>query len=378
MNQTALKSLQVYEEAMSISKKAMFSGLVLSGASHLALAAPFAIEGKLSQMNVDVTTLATPGAGNHLICNGSTIYLSPTTVYSTPTGTITPAQLVLPTPFPGKTPVAPDAPSAPNSQASGFIGGTCIIEGDEDSTPTGRVATNVFVEVAENVLVGLTSNSPGTPFEIMGVKVVLLAAKPADGTPLPAGYVEEPGGRVIAVPVTNATGMKVDINTVKKGDESSAEGYLGSLPDGSKVFYSHAVVTTGGDPLDAQPYPVASIQRADLTFSNSTTVKLDIRGGCTFVDASTTLPMVIQVDRGTGWINANGQSSLNATTATCTKDPATGQGTYRYRNDTFKASATAVPSTMPTKVRAFVGPAPADGTAPHYSENFMLNRLGFK
>jgi hypothetical protein len=359
-------------------KKAMLMGFVLSSASSLVLAAPFAAEGKLSQMNVDVVTLGTVGAGNHVVCNGSTIYLAPGTVYSTPTGRITPAQLVSSTPFPGKALVAPDLATAPNSQNSAFLGGTCIIEGDEDGTATGRVATSVFVEIAENVLVGLTSNNPGAPFEIMGVKIVMLAAKPADGTALPAGYVEEPGGRVTAGPVINASGMKVDLNTVKKGDESSAEGYLGSLPDGSKVFYAHAIETTGGDPIDKQVFAVASIQRADMSFSNATTVKLDIRGGCTFVNASTTLPIVIQVDRGIGWINASGQNALNGTATQCAKDPATGQGTYRYRNDTFRASATAVPSTMPTKVRAFVGPAPTDGTAPHYSEDFMLNRLGFK
>jgi hypothetical protein len=370
---------------MHNSKKAVFVGLALSSASSLVMAAPFAVEGKLSQMNIDTTTLGVAGAGNHVVCNGTTIYLSPTTVYSTPTGTITADKLISPTPFPGKLLVEPDAPSAPNSQGSAFIGGTCIIEGDEGSTPTSRVATSVFVEMAENVLVGSTTNAPGAPFEIMGVKVVLLAPKPIGTALVPAGSVVEPEERVVAVPVRNGTGMKVDINSVLKGDESSAEGYLG-VTDGQKIFYAHTVITTGGTPVDKQNYSEASIFRADMTFSNTTTVKLDIRGGCTFVGATTPLPMVIQVDRGTVWVNAlNGTLNSTVTTTPCTLDPATGQGTYRYRNDNFRASATPLPGTLPTKVRAFVGPAPTTKDPvtgvipePHYSETFPFNRLGFK
>jgi hypothetical protein len=358
------------------SKKAVFAGLVLSSASSLALAVPFAVEGKLSQMNIDTTTLGTPNAGNHVVCNGTTVYLTPTTVYSTPTGTIKVDKLVSNAPFPGKVLVDPDVPSATNSQNSAFIGGTCIIEGDEDGTTTGRLATSVFVEVAEHVLVGLTTSERGSQFEIMGVKVLLLAAKPDVGQTLPPGYVEEPGGRVIAGPVMNAANMKVDINTVKRGDESSAEGYLVSLTDGSKVFYAHAVETTGGDLIDPPTYSIASVQRADLTFSNASTVKLDIRGGCTFVNASSSQPIVIQVDRGTDWVNpVNGAvNNLSTTTTLCTLDPVTGLGTYRYRNDRYGATA----ATMPTNVRALVGPAPTDGTAPHYSEPIIFNRIGFK
>jgi hypothetical protein len=367
------------------SKKAVFVGLVLSSASSLVMATPFAVEGKLGQVNIDPTTLGTAGSGNNIVCNGATIYLAPTTLYSTPTNTITPAQLISPTLFPGKVRVDPDLPLGQNSQPSAFIGGTCIVEGDEGSTPASRVATSVFVEPAENVLVGATTNAPGAPFEIMGVKVVLLAAKPIGTATVPAGSVVETEERVVAVPVRNGTGMKVDINSVLKGDESSAEGYLGET-DGKKVFYAHTVITTGGAPLDKQLYSEASIFRADLTFSNTTTVKLDIRGGCTFVGATTPLPMVIQVDRGTGWVNAlNGTLNSTVTTTTCTLDPATGQGTYRYRNDNFKASATPLPGTLPTKVRAFVGPAPTTKDPvtglipdPYYSEIFPFNRLGFK
>lgn len=361
-------------------RKTVLAAMIFAGASGSVYAKAFTVEGKLSQMNIDPATLSVAGSGNHVVCNGTKVYLKPSTTFTTPTGAITVDKLILATPFPGVKPAMADAPSAPNSQPSAFIGGTCIIDGDDSEVEGGRLADNVFVEIGENVLVGPTTSVKGAPFEIMGVKILLLAQKPADGSTMPAGYVEEPGGRVIAVPVTNATGMKVNINSIPLGDESSAEGYMGFAEDGSKVFYSHAIETTAGDPAEPQTYAMASIQRADMTSANATTVKLDIRGGCTYTDSvTTTSPIVLQVDRGSGWINATGQNNLNTTT-TCTKDPVTGQGTYRYRNDNFRVTTSTDPAlnTVPKQVRAFVGPAPTDGSLPHYSETVPLNRIGFK
>jgi hypothetical protein len=344
------------------------------------LAVPFTVEGKLSEMNITPDALGAPSQSDNVVCNGTKINLTPTTVYSTPTNAIDLPKLISNTTFPGMD-LVPPYKNAGNPSA--FIGGTCIIEGDDNGLENGRRATSVFVEVAEHVLVGLVTSYPDTnqPFEIMGVKVVLLAPPTTAATTF---YEPEPGGRITAVPVTNATGMKVDISTIPHGDESSAEGYLATLSDGSRIFYAHAVETTGGKPLGgAAGSPIASIQRADLTFSNPTTTKLDIRGGCTFVGTTAPQQIIIQAYRGGAWTNivsGIADDKVKAIPANCVIDP-TGQGTYRHRDDKFPASS----ASMPTMVRAFVGPAPTKIDPetnkipePNYSDNIPLNRIGFK
>ncbi len=352
----------------------LFAG-AWAGLAACAHAVPFAVEGKLAQVNVEPSSLALLPPVNTVLCNGTLIYLTAATEYSTPTGSITTAQLISGTPWPGRASVAPAAPLRQYSKDSAFIGGTCIIEGDDDGSPAGRRASKLFVEPAENVLVGPTTNESGQPFAIMGVPVVLLASKPSDGTPLPAGYVEEPEGRIIATPPVNAANMKIRLDTVPKNDESSAEGYLG---DDGKIFYAFAVETTGGTLAEPKDFPTASVQRGDVTFSSATTVKLEVRGGCTFLPTTARpLHLVVQVDRGNAWVNATGGTSATAVATTCAEDPATpGSGTYRYRNDRFAASATPVPGTIPTKVR--VAPAVTPAEPLNFSDAFTLNRLGFR
>ena len=67
----------------------------------------------------------------------------------------------------------------------------------------------------------------------MGVSVRLLAVVPEAGVVLPHEFVVKPGGRIITEPPLDGSGMKIKLNTVLKGDESSAEGYLG---DDGKTF----------------------------------------------------------------------------------------------------------------------------------------------
>src|SRR4051812_43621725 len=76
-----------------------------------------------------------------------------------PTRGLTIAELLDPTPFPGRV-------------EAGFIGGTAIIEGPFDTATGVLTATAVEVEPAENVLLGaLTSFAPPA---VNGVPVVML------------------------------------------------------------------------------------------------------------------------------------------------------------------------------------------------------------
>jgi hypothetical protein len=340
---------------MYINKKSLAVAALLAMVGKAAFAVPFVVEGKLTYLNVTYTTSAdglsqTLNAGSTVKCNGSTIYLTPGTVLSTPTGPISPSQLMSSKIFPGRALIpASDVPAGVTAQRSAFMGGTCIIEGDDDETPNGgRKATAMFVEPAENVLVGPTTNEPGMPFSIMGVKIKMLAPYPG-GSELVDNYEPDNVGRIKASTPTNAIGMKIRLSTVGKGDESSAEGYLS---DDRTIFYAFAVETTGGDPVDPQTYAVASILRADVTFTNAQSSKIEVRGGCTLGPQTITLQ----------FLNTSRQLIDSATTTT----PCAADGTFRYRNDQFST----VGRPAPSYVRAA-----ADGI--HYTDDIVLDRIGF-
>lgn len=327
----------------TIRKSASLLATLLAAASGTALAVPFAVEGKLTQLT-----------GAEMICNGVPILINDSTVFSTPSGTKPRTDMLSGEPFPGR---------ASDRGFSAFIGGTCIVDGDDGGAGGSRIAGNAFFEVAENVLVGPTTNNPGTPYAIMGVEIVLLQ----NNYPDKPGY--EPMGRIVAGPVMNGFGQEVLLETVPRGDESSAEGYMGS--DGK--FYASLVETTGGTPVNPLTSPTATVLRGDVTFSNANTVKLEIRGGCTFpapraaTDPARSQPIIVSVDRplagGTTWVDLTG--------ATCVEDlAAPGNGTYRYRNDRYTGP-------VPTKVRVKVAPSAAyPGT--EYSAEVLLNRIGFR
>jgi len=271
---------------------------------------------------------------------------------------------------------------------------TCIIEGNTDTGA--RLAKDVFVEVAENVLVGPTTNSPGQQFAILGIPVVLVHKNDYKLPPgaVAEGYTIDPEGRIGGGAPVNGFGYPVRLETVPTGDLSSAEGYLLNGPGGPR-FYAHAIETTGGEmdrPADA---PVdATVQRGNVTSANATTVKLEIRGGCTFAPLlnTTGIPrtqrMLVAVDNGTKLNAATGirvplwvdpvtrnvvdeSTPVTVTNATCTEDLAagSGNGTYRFRVDRYTISRTvAVPSLGHIRVSP---QAKFDAGVP-------LERIGFK
>ncbi|WP_157271673.1 hypothetical protein [Azohydromonas aeria] len=338
---------------------------LLAGAAAPALAVPFSVEGRLGRVN-----------DNALVCNQVRIQLGANTVITTPSGVIDKARLLDTQPFPGRRNVEPPDDGNPDTPPlpplSAFVGGTCIVSGDDNGTR--RVADTVFVEVSENVLVGPVTITPGGPFEIMGVPIVLLGTTP--GTP---GY--EPGGRIVASEPINDFGYEVDLATVPAGDESSAEGYLGAQTD---VFYAHAIQTTGGQARASATAPDTRILRGSVTRANATTVKLEVRGGCRFMGSpnvngtARTQRVNVQVDNGTSatgevvWTNASAPATPAAGNVTCTEDTAApGYGLFRYQLDRYSGYRA-----VPTMTRARVVPSSAyPSTA--YSTDFVLDRAGF-
>ena len=324
-------------------RPAVLLAAIIAGGNSFAV--PFTIEGPL-------TAISSSG----LTCNGVQVVTDAATVYSTPTGVVSQAKLLSTTPFPGNPLNSPAGQSA-------FIGGTCIVEG-EDLPTTGRLASTVFVEIRENVLLGPTTSQ--SPFSIMGVQIVLLTTQ------------NEPVGRILAGPPVNAQGFEVDLATVPLNDESSAEGYMGS--DGK--FYAHAVETSAGDPKVKPTQPESRISRAQSDTVNATTVKLEVRGSCSWLTpptgAARTQPVLVNLDNGVGtdsnpiWVNpttrAESTPASNQSNVTCTEDLATpGFGNFRYRLDRYTFTRAA-----PSLARARVA-SPSSATAAYpWSPTFTM------
>lgn len=372
-----------------VAKKSLIVAAILAASSSAALAVPFAVEGKLTRIDA---------VNKEVECNGTRVKLVdvattgiPATVYTTPTSTISFAQLASDVALPGQT--------LPAGQ-SAFIGGTCIIDGNSDATGTILYAETFFVEIAENVLVGPTTNLPGQPFAIAGVPIVILGdyddtvnlsmpdpyayawTTDSKGNPIPARdanraliplYQKDSTGalildannqpilippRIHSVAPTNQFGYEVDLKTVPKSDESSAEGHLIN-----GVFYAHVIETSGGERKDLTVIePTATVLRANGRIRSATRIELEIRGGCEFKDPTlTSMPVLIRVDNGDAWVNPNAPTvaaSPSTTNATCTREVGTNGGVYTYKRDYNKPAAYA----QPTKVIVRVA-APAAATA---------------
>lgn len=311
----------------------------------------FAVEGILE--SIDTVAGTARCNGTLITLNRAAVGTTPATVITSPTATLGFAQLTDPTPFTnsGFSPLTGQA-------RRGFIGGTCIAEGTEAAN--GRLDTvNLFVEIAENVLVGSTTNAPGQPFAINGVQVVpvtdprMPAVKPA------SGYFDQQG-RPLLNPLTlqprmdvtrNEFGFGVDLASVPARDLSSAEGYLGT--DGR--LYAHTIETTGGSLLFAEPR--ASIQRAQCrNEAGGGRDSIEIRGGCLLPAGVTTANVeVFRHDGGTATRLLNGNAAQNVACTVPAGAPAVTaagarQGLFRYRNSALTLANDACPASLAVRL----------------------------
>lgn len=341
----------------AVAKPAMLLSAMMAGG--IASAEVFSVEGLLESVNTST---------GRIVCNGVEISLGPATEYSSTGGVISYQQFTDTTPLP--------ASPLPAAAGSAFVGGTCIVDGEDDlsGNVAGRVAARVFAEVRESVLVGpvtrLVRDGAAADFAILGVEVVL-----------------QTDSRVAAQPVRpiNGLGYVVDLKTVPLGDLSSAEGYVGS--DGR--FHAYAIETSGGDPLDKPASPDTRISRGQVGFVSNTTVKLEIRGSCSWTTpnpsgAVRTQPVLVTVDGVVNgspvFINPSTRAVVTDTTAAnsqnvnCTEDPASpGFGEFRYRLDRY-----ATVGAVPTVTRARVAKSANEPPAYPWSPTFVLDRAGFR
>ncbi len=258
-------------------------------------------------------------AGNvTLTVMGVRVLVRPGVPVTTPTATLTLAQLASTTVFPGRT-------------QAGFVGGTAIVEGTWDNTNARIDATAVFVEPAENVLIGVvTANNPTTGLAINGVAI----------SPLPATELRMP-----SLPTRTPEGIEVFPASIPVGTFIAAEGYFSA-----GKFYSFSLEPDAGTPVTQVPQvTITRAQVKEQTPNNQRGDSVDVRGAVTTTHTTGTVNQTVRVYRVDTINGVRTETSLG--TATAFVDPLTpGVAAYSFRITT-PTTTNAVLGTAPTRVK---------------------------
>lgn len=254
--------------------------MIASLVSASAAAAPLALDGKITEIALDGSTITVMGV---------TVTIPAGTLINSPTKSLTLAELASQTSLPGRELIA------------GFIGGTAIINGLTAFDPGNtlffgqNIAEDVFVEPAENVLLGEVTANPGdgVNLEVSGVTLQQL-----DDSRIPAG-----------VPI-DANGLAINLATTPLGAAAAAEGHFGD----NGVFYYFLIETVGDSGCaTCRPADAVSVTRARCRDND----EIRVLGGVADVDGQ--LSATVEI--------------VNFGTAPVILDPATGEITYSFRGN---------------------------------------------
>ncbi len=282
-------------------------------------AAPFELEAAISSIDQRLD------GRYQVVCGNVPVVISGTTAISSPTKALTVSELIDSTSFPnsGVNPVT-------GEQKVGFRGGTCIAIGDTDTEPGLYVADSLFVEIAENVVIGLTTGNGS----VNGIPIIELtdprmsALKPAagfynaDGTH-PLGEFQES--------ITSDTGFGIELSSVPANLPAAAAGYIGT----DAALYAFSVEITGAAGAYKFLEPRPSILRAQCRVQGRSRDELQVRGGC-IMPAD-----VDSIEVSVSYQTAPGTDPIPAGTVDCVPegviDLATGtqEGVYRFREREF-------------------------------------------
>lgn len=242
---------------------------------------PVEIEGPLTAINRNARTLTVMGI---------TVSVPAGTPINSPTADLTFNQINA-------------APALPERLWNGFLGGTAIVTGETTANGT-IIANSVFVEPAENVVVGVLGAGATS---ISGMPLTLLTDPRIPST------------------VINAYGFVIDPAAIPAGTTGGAEGYYASS---SNTLYAHTVEVDAPIPPKENPgLPQVSV----LRISCENDGRLEIRGGAYVPGGSAN--RAIQVRRPNG--------TLIGTTNSQVDNPASPAfGLYRFRADIANCPAT--------------------------------------
>jgi hypothetical protein len=226
-----------------------------------------------------------------------------------------------------------DAPPAlPGRSQNGFLGGTAIVTG---ASAAGILyATDVFVEPAENVIVGEATGAVDGDVTVNNVRAVALT---------------DP--RIPAGPPINGFGFEVIPSTIPVNSLLAIEGYFAEgTPKG--VLHYHTLEADGGTLVRAGTREV-SILRAQCRIRGGGRDELEVRGG-THNPAAT--PVTIEISDPTITTPTPAQPEVGWRRLTPTAAPVVDttvtprQGLYRFRRDNLNLPG----SVCPAFVRASV------------------------
>lgn len=194
----------------------------------------------------------------------------------------------------------------------GFRNGTAIVTGD---SVTGVIfASDVFVEVAENVVVGEATGTTADPADdtISRSTINHVIIEP----------LEDP--RTPASPPLNAFGFEIDPTTIPGGVPFSVAGYFAN----NRIYY-HTLEADAGSLLQAAT-PQVSILRAQCRTRNDgrSRDELEVRGG-TYLPAGG-LVTIQRLLPGANPALAASWANVAPSNIAPVVDPLAGQGLYRY------------------------------------------------
>lgn len=188
---------------------------------------------------------------------------------TSPSAVLTLAQLADPAPLPGRT-------------QAGFVGGNAFVTGDTDPNTGVITASDIFVEPANNLLLGVVTSKGGGP-----LKVNHMAVELSTDTRMPCA------------PPKNKYGMPVDIKNLASGTPILIEGYY----DGGSFRAFNLEIR--GKSTVASPNPqIAIIASKCWERSPNTSLgdEVEIRGAVTMTHApaevNTQIIRVFRIDNG--------------------------------------------------------------------------------
>jgi len=281
MTECAVKGKSLVKAVCPLLAGVAFALAVVSPGQSYAQTVPASIEGKIGSI-VDNGN----GTGTMTVM-GITVTFDSTVPINSPSASLTLADLADPTPLPGR-------PSY-----DGFEGGTAIVLGNTAGGPV--IATDVFVEPAENVVLGMLTSAANCSLEVQGQLGI-------PDTGLKLVFLQD--ARIPTGPAVDVQGFEIDPCTIPDGTGVAIEGYYGE--DG--MFYLFALEAEAGDRVNASVDEV-TIQRARC--SNG---RLDARGASSDPDGS-----VLVFDISNPDPIALGEAAF-------TVDPVTLEATYRFRS----------------------------------------------
>lgn len=257
-------------------------------------------------------------AGNvTLTVMGARVLVRPGVPVTTPTATLTLAQLTSTATLPGRT-------------QAGFVGGTAIVQGTWNAVTASVDATEVFIEPAENILLGVVTANGAAGLFINGVPI----------SPLPTTEARMP-----SIPTRTAEGIEIFTASIPVGTPASAEGYFVA-----GKFYSFFIEADRGTPVSQLPQvTIARAQVRERTPNNQRGDEVEVRGAVTTTHTTGTVNQTVRVFRVDTINGVRTETSLG--TAVAVPDPLTpGVATYTFRVTT-PTTTNAVLGTAPSRVK---------------------------